>query len=276
MKQKIVLILAVLAGLLAFWLTHRYLRGEVDKIYKGAEKIQILAAARDIPAGTVLEAGDLGSKSVYKSAVGENIFRPEDLKMVLGKKIRYSLKRKEPLWWSYVEGAGADSGGLAPMIRPGLRAISIAVGGEAAVSGLVQPNDRVDILGTFIFPSRNHPGEMETVTLTLLQDVSILATGQQLGKEDYLGRSRYAGRSGGYSMVTLEVTPREAEVLVFAQQVKGRLTLSLRNPEDVSFEEQLPEIDFSHIEHNLPDLNAYRQQTIRHKSGRANTRGNTP
>ena len=55
------------------------------------------------------------------------------------------------------------------------------------------------------------------------------------------------------------------EVLTFAQHVKGQLTLALRNPEDLSFEKDLPEVDFQLLENNLPELNRYRQQHIRLK-----------
>jgi len=72
-------------------------------------------------------------------------------------------------------------------------------------------------------------------------------------------------RSSSYSTVTLEVTPREAELLVFAQQMKGRITLALRNSGDVSFEKDLPTVNFEKMESELQELNTYRQRNIRHK-----------
>jgi Flp pilus assembly protein CpaB len=153
--------------------------------------------------------------------------------------------------------------GLAHLVQSGMRAISLSVGGSSAVSGMVQPNDRVDVLGTFTMASKTVPGEMETVTLTVLQDVTVLATGQRMANQAVARRG--IAQASGYSTVTLEVTPREAELLVFAEEVKGRLVLSLRNPADVSFESDLPEIDFEHIEKRLRELNLYRQRNIRHK-----------
>jgi pilus assembly protein CpaB len=265
MRDKIILVVAIVLMVLAFWMTGQYLRNERAELYKGAEKVKILVADRHLLAGTVLEIEDLAQKSVFKTAVGENVFRPEDLNRVLGKKLRYSLKKRDPLWWSHVEMPERGRTGLAPMIRPGLRAVSISVGGAQAVSGLVQPNDRVDILGTFSFPARDGSADMETVTLTVLQDVSVLATGRQLARQDLTTGAPSLPHSSSYSTVTLEVSPREAELLVFAQTVKGELSLSLRNPDDVSFEASLPEIDFEHLENKLPELNRYRQQHIRHK-----------
>jgi len=267
MKEKIVLIASIVVGLIAFALTHHYLKSERDKLYAGAEKIQILAAARDLPAGTILKMSDLGHRSEFKTAVGENVFRWEDMQDVLDKRLIFPLKAREPLWWSHVELPRGVKEGLAPMIKSGMRALSIAIGGDAAVSGLVKPNDRVDVLGTFSFPSKTTPGEMETITLTVLQDVTVLATGQELAKETVGTRYRSSGRrGGGYSTVTFEVTLREAELLVFAQNVKGRLTLALRNPDDLHFEPEAPEIDFLHLQRKLPELNLYRQLNVRGKT----------
>ena len=51
-------------------------------------------------------------------------------------------------------------------------------------------------------------------------------------------------------------------MLVFAQQMKGRLFLTLRNPSDLHFEEKLPRVDFRRIEEELEDLNAQRQRSL--------------
>ena len=104
------------------------------------------------------------------------------------------------------------------------------------------------------------------MTLTLLQDVTVLATGTRMGRQgSYGGADTWSAQAAGYNSVSLEVTPREAEVLTFAQHVKGQLVLSLRNEDDVSFEKVLPEVEFQQIETKLPELNTYRQQSIRHK-----------
>ena len=66
-------------------------------------------------------------------------------------------------------------------------------------------------------------------------------------------------REWDYPTVTLEVTPREAEMLVFAEQIKGRLVLSLRNRNDTSYEKELPQVDFAKIRAEIEDLNVQRQ-----------------
>jgi len=256
MKNKLVLVVALLVGILAFWLSARYLASERAKLYEGAVKIKVIVAKNDIAAMTELTRDDLGIKSVYKSAVGENVFLPEDADRVIGKRLKYPLKRNEPLWWTHVDMPREIASGLAPVIQKGKRALSIAISGAASVSGLVRPNDHVDVLGTFTFPSRTNPNQVESVTLTLLQDVTVLATGSNLARQNTEGGSE---DRAGYSMVTFEVSTHEAEILVFAQQTRGQLYLSLRNPDDVSHQSEFPSVNFDYLESMLQSINEQRQ-----------------
>lgn len=272
MKEKIIPITAIVVGLIAFLLTGQYLRSQKDKLdkerlqlYAGTKRIDVVVAKNDIPAMTTIRQDDLGSDSVIESAVSPEVVSIEDAPKIVGKKIMFTLGRNRQLLWSYIEGSDrAAETSLASIVTPRMRAISLPISGASTVSSMVQPNDRVDILGTFSFPSKKKPNEMENVTITVLQDVTILATGQTMAKQS--GRRRPQVGNANYNTVTVEVTPKEAELLVFAQQMKGSLVLSLRNATDVSFEKELPEINFEHIETSLPELNQYRQKIIRHRN----------
>ena len=262
MKQKIVLLLSVVVGFIALILSGDYLRKERARLYAGAEEITVIVARRDLPAGQIVAREDLALTELFARAVGQEVFSPDDVDRILGRRLRYPVRRGAPVSWFHIELPEDRTRGLASMVRIGLRAVSIPISGAAGVSGLIAPNDRVDILGTFTFPSKTFEGELESVTLTLLQDVTVLATGQRMARDDMMGD---LGRGTAYSMITFEVTPRESELLVFAQHVKGQLHLSLRNTDDVSYEAQLPSVNFDHIETKLEEYNRFRQQEIRHK-----------
>ncbi len=268
MKQKLIPIISIAVGILAFFMTMKFTRDKEadfqkmkDDFNKRAETITVMTARHDIPGGTVLAHTDLKKKDVFKINVGDRAVLLNDGRKLLGRKVIFPIKEDSPVLWSDIEGGNSKASGLASIVKKKMRAISLSIGGTAAVSSMVRPNDHVDILGTFSFPSKTVPGEMESVTLTVLQDVTILATGQNIAK-DQLEKSK---RSSGYSSVTVEVTPREAELLVFAEQMQGRLILSLRNPDDLHFESDLPEVDFKHVETKLKEYNLYRQKYIRHK-----------
>ena len=142
-----------------------------------------------------------------------------------------------------------------------MRAVSINASGAAAVSGMVRPNDHVDVIGTFSFPKTAPDGKtvvQELVTCTILQNVLVLATGKDTAKSAPL----HVQGGTSYSTVTLEVSPREAEMLVFAEQIRGRLSLTLRNRNDTSYEKELPQVDFAKIRDEIETLNTKRQLEI--------------
>lgn len=265
MKRKVVLIASLVAGLVAAILTRAYVfscereaRAQIDAInrrYGGP--IDVLCFKRDIPGGTVLARGDLGSIRVPAYGMRGQAVTEEELSSVVGRKLLFGHSTKDVLFWSDIEGGESTAKGLSTDIKRQMRAISINCMGAASVSGMVKPNDHVDVIGTFTFPGEDgRVRKGDIVTSTILQNVLVLATGQTTAKT----RTENLGLNQGYSTVTLEVTPREAEMLAFTEQMKGRLTLTLRNRNDTTYERELPKVDFEKIRSEIEELNLKRQQ----------------
>jgi pilus assembly protein CpaB len=189
MKNKLIVLVALLIGGLAFVMNSNYLIKKREALYEGAEKVKVIVAKQDLPSNTILMIEDLALRDEFKSAVGRNAFFEKDLSSLLGRKLKYSVKRSDLLLWSQVDMPRKIESGLSPVIEKGKRAISLSISGASAVSGLVKPKDNVDILGTFSFPSRTNPHQVESVTLTLMQNVSVLATGAQIAGQEPSGRS---------------------------------------------------------------------------------------
>jgi len=269
MKQKVILIVSVVIGLLAAFLTRSYLAAKDREVARWKaefdqrnRKIAVIGVNKDLPSGTPITMEDIGGLYVVESTVKDRAVKIEDRLLLIQRKTVRPLKKDSPLFWSDIEGGDPHTRGLAEDIKQRMRAVSVNVSGAASVSGMVKPNDHVDVLGTFSFPSKTVPGEMELVTMTIMQDVLVLATGRETAKTRLLSEAR---APVSYNMVTLEVTPREAEMLVFAEQIKGRISLALRNSDDVYFESALPRVDFNMIQSEIERLNAYRQQQLLHK-----------
>ncbi len=266
MKQKLVLIASVVIGLFAALLTRSYLNAkdrDYDKLReefnKAHIKIPVCVTKRALPSGTLLTAADIGVSDVIEKQVRGRVIKEANAVVLFGRKLTHAMDDGQLIGWSDIEGGDPLSRGLSGDLRHRWRAISINVAGAASVSGMVNPNDHVDVLGTFSFPSKSVPGEMELVTFTVLQNVLVLATGKETAKSRVLGE-RSSG--GNYNTVTLEVTPREAEMLVFTEQIKGRVALALRHPEDVYYETTLPRVNFEKIQETIEQLNILRQQSI--------------
>jgi pilus assembly protein CpaB len=267
MKQKIVLIAAVVAGLVAAMLTRFYLSSKDSEVAamkaRFAERygvMEVLCYAENVPGGTIISKGQLGTKSVPAAGLRGQALTIENLGDVLGRRVVLGHRTGDIVFWADIEGGNPRDIGLAADVKKGMRAVSINASGAAAVSGMVNPNDHVDVIGTFSFPGENTKGQDALVTCTILQNVLVLATGKTTAKTP--GREGFGSAQGNYSTVTLEVTPREAEMLAFAEQIRGRLSLSLRNRRDVSFEKDLPKVDFARIREKIEELNLLRQQKV--------------
>lgn len=268
MKQKFILIVSIGIGILAAILAHAWIRSkqadfnkEMNRLYTGAEKVAVIVAVRPLPSGTTIQISDVGILSVFATSVTDDNILRDDAARIVGRTLLHPLDMHNPILWTYIDGGKQRGRNLSDDIKEKMRAVSIPVSGASGVSGMVRPNDSVDVLGSFVLPASpptTDASELEMVTLTVLQNVTVLAIGSDTQRTISDRRN-----NSGYSTVTLQVTPREAEALVFAQQMKGKLFLTLRNPSDVYFEPELPRVDFNQIERELKSLNEHRQQNIR-------------
>ncbi len=261
MRNYILLTLAVLAGILAFFISKRQLAQEYAKIKSQTETVSVVAVTRDIVAGEKIEAGDLAAIDMLRNQMTANhdyVLESQEWRVVVGERLLVPLRRGDALRWGYLNlqdmGLGANL--LTRRIPKGERALSIAVDSVSSVSSMVRPNDRVDLIATFRFPPEADGSGLDQVTMTILQNVTVLAVGQQLA-----GAVGPTGTNRSYSTVTLSVTPEEAEMLVFAQQ-KGTMVLTLRTPADIEAVENPQNVNFDYLKRNLNRYNELRRERI--------------
>jgi pilus assembly protein CpaB len=150
------------------------------------------------------------------------------------------IKKDEQITQPRVTYPGAQSG-LSRQISIGKRALSIQVTEGQAVSRLLKPGDRVDILALVDYAS----GKKERLKVkTVLQDVLILSTGLFVTnsvpiiniKGDNDSRQMKLNSYTNYNTVTLELTPFEVQKMVFLISAGNGIYLSLRNNDDKTIE----------------------------------------
>ena len=264
MKRKIVLIASLVAGLLAALLTRFYIAAKdaevrelKDAINRKYGTMEVLCYTKEIPSGTTLQKSDLGIKTVPAIGMRGQALTVESVTDIVGRKVLLGHRRGDVVFWADVEGGNPAAQGLSADVKRQMRAVSINCTGAASVSGMVKPNDHVDVIGSFDLSDPTKPSSSKAksiVTSTILQNVLVLAVGRQTAK------TRAQESAAGYATVTLEVTPREAEMLAFTEQMKGRLVLTLRNRNDAHYEKELPKVDFEKIMAEIEELNLSRQQ----------------
>ncbi|MCG3172043.1 MAG: hypothetical protein GMKNLPBB_00188 [Myxococcota bacterium] len=223
LKGRLPLILAVAFGLAAGALAWVSIKQRFAEVRKGWDLVEIIVADQDIEEGEEITNDVLSKRKVPELFATRSVLRPSQLdRDVYGRTLVMALKKGEPLTWAHFQtNRGFER--LSSVVDKTLRAVSIRVNNESSVGGFVRPNDQVDILATMRDPQS---GDM--VTVTVLQKVNVLATGNLTYASNL---TMIKEEDKNYSSVTVQVLPVEAEMLVLAQEL-GTIYLTLRNAED--------------------------------------------
>ena len=256
MRHKLLIFLAVLFGLLAFILTYKQLEAEKAKIHGDSEHVVLIRMARDMNEGEEISESDLVRFQTRRNRETQVLSREipwSDIAMVIGRKLATAVNKDQTLQTTDLQ-QPTQRNSFNNIVYKNMRAVSLAVDPVSSVNYLIQPNDNVDVIGTFRFPSASGNADLETITITILQDVKVLAVGNRWGSGSIDPRSQR-----NYGTITLQVYPDEVEMLIFASQ-KGTLSFSLRNYEDRIIDRNIEsrKVNFAMLEKEIPNYNTRR------------------
>ena len=173
----------------------------------------LVVAAKNIPEGTAIDRTSLSVREWPVATVPAGAFASTD--SLIGRVTRVAVFEGEPL----VPGRLAPSGtgpGIEVKITPGKRAMALRINDVAGVSGLIQPNSRVDVLVNI----RNEAKDGKLVSKLFMENMRVLSVGTAV-ERDADGTAIQAATAA------LEVTPQEAERLAIAAS-QGSIQLVLR------------------------------------------------
>jgi len=226
--KKTAVAASLLAGLLSVGLGHVYFQ-RLEAEVSGGPKVRVLVAVKDVPVGGILAEKLIGVREIPRAYVEQRNVRAQDLKKVIDARIGAGLKANDTILWSDMEKFSDKSRVLSGLVQQGMRAVPLD-GADVDFGGLLRPGDRVDVLLT-VGDRGNDTGS----TRTLLQNLLVLSVGRNIARaNETVGRLR----SGG--IVTLGASVENAQVLAQARR-RGELSLTLRNSEDITMVEGLPE-----------------------------------
>ena len=228
LKGRTPLVLAVVLAAIAGFLAYVSLVSSEKAVRAGWELVPAVVANEDLEAGTEVDVDNIAVRKVPEDFVTKSVIRPENVQHILGQRLAVDIKRGDLLLWSHFQ-ESREFERLSTLVQPKYRAISIKVNEESSVSQWIRPNDHVDVLGTFRDPQNN-----QMMTVTLLQNVIVLATGKIAPTTTTTGLPR---EERMYPSITLLVLPEEAEILTLAQEM-GNLYATLRNPDDISVQRE--------------------------------------
>lgn len=243
-----IVVLALAVTAVATYLVNTLAAPEaIEQVERAAEPIRprVLVATRKLNRGDRLAPDMIRWQFWPEEAVNRLYVTVEKddqeagpIKEYTGAVLRDGVEAGEPILPSKVFKRG-ESGVMAGILAPGMRAVAVGVTPESASGGFILPGDRVDVLLSHnkaqeAIRARNdrmvQAGEtpdddepmvvLSTTTETILRNVHVLATDGAVGPPE--------GSNVQARTVTLELTPKQTELISTAQTM-GNLSLALRS-----------------------------------------------
>lgn len=209
---------AIIVALITSLLIYNTLQKRGKPEVASVETQPVAIATADLSWGTVLTNETIKVVPFLKSSLPEGCF--SDPSSLVGRVLISQVKANEPIFESRLAPTSIKAGGVAAVISPKKRAIAVRVDRTIGVSGFIRPGNRVDVLVTLSTGKAT-----QSITKTVLQNILVRTVGAEIerkGKED---------KPYDVDVITLEVTPEEAENLALAA-TEGKLQLALRNYND--------------------------------------------
>lgn len=187
----------------------------------------VLVAAADIPIGSTVTADAMTWAEWPKNGISNRFIQQvegeDQITPLVGSFARASFYAGEPI--SDAKLIRADQGFMAAILPSGMRAVATQISPDTSAGGFILPNDRVDVVMTRAADSAAAAGGNAFQTETILNNVRVLAIDQTI--EDQDGQKVVVGQTA-----TLELSPRQVQILTVAQRMADRLTLALRSIAD--------------------------------------------
>jgi len=216
--RRTTLIAALVLALGTGWLTLSYLSNLQRQTNANTTPVNVIVAAQEIPARVPITPAMLGIVKRPANAIDPDTIT--DARQVVGSLSLITIPAGGAINASMV-GHPSDVG-LTVRLTPGMRAVSVSIDKVKGISGLVQPGDRVDVIA-----QAPKSGPAPPPAATILRGVRILAIGDALEASS----ATPSPQEQTAATVTLEVTPKQANLLVMAD-VNTTLRLALRSPKE--------------------------------------------
>ncbi|MEQ1691767.1 MAG: Flp pilus assembly protein CpaB [Gemmatimonas sp.] len=209
-RYSLVLFASLFVAALATFLVFRFINASTAR--NQIATLPVVVAAKDIAEGAEIQEADVRVEQWPEPVVPENAF--EATVRISGRVSRVPIYAGEAIVPGRLAPEGATPG-LEAKIVAGKRAMGVRINDVSGMNGMIQPNSRVDILLSLTGAA----GEQQA-TKVFMENMRVLATGPDFTRNA-------EGRVTPSTVVMIEVTPEEAELLAAATQ-RGQIQLVLR------------------------------------------------
>ncbi len=197
---------SIMLGCVSAWMIDQYINDKTGEIESRSrlDQLTLLVAARDLSRDAIIEEADFVTENFPVKWAPDDAITLDQAEALLGKRLLSAVRSGQPLLHIHLR--EAELPGVATLLGPELKAVSITVDPSSAASGLIRGGDRVDL-----FVSLDHQGKR--LTTGLLRSVQVLGVGDLSSVNP-----RTDTASAAESNITLAVSQADAVKLVAARE----------------------------------------------------------
>jgi Flp pilus assembly protein CpaB len=218
---------------LAIFFVHFYVQNQINQKMREFESVDVLAAARDIPAMTILKEGDFKAIHVAQKFVQPETFIDkipgQNAAYLVGKKTLITLPADTQISRFMVAEIAIQD--LEKTIPLGKRAYALYLPRTETLR-LIHAGSHVDVVANLTSAAAS--GTEQVQAKTVLQDILVLNVRDEMFNQN---QAKPVGTpsNDSYTLLTLAVTPHEAELLAVTEKVsQGDFRILIRSPYDSS------------------------------------------
>ena len=219
----IVLLMALISGLFASFTVMKYIKNGNKEPVKNT--VSVVVAKEQIPAGSAVLSEQMELMDREKETIPVGAF--ETIDQLKDRVARTTIYPGEVILQDRLIKPGTP-GGLPALIPEGYRAITVRVDDAKSVAGFVRPGHHIDLIVTV---DVEESVKRETKSKVILQNIKVLATGQEIEMNDNEEGSAKKKQTKVVPTVTLLVTLEQAERVTLASSA-GNIRLILRSHTD--------------------------------------------
>ncbi|AHA27598.1 Flp pilus assembly protein CpaB [Candidatus Liberibacter americanus] len=210
---------AVISGIIAMrLLSHDPVTKDEIEANPSIKLVNVLVAAHDMPMGSTIyresiEWAAYPEENLFAGFIND-VNRPKAIEELNGAIVRFPILKGDPIRLErLLDNSNLSGGHLSNILPKGKLAIAVDISASTAVSGMIIPNDRVDVMAV----------KFDKKVSIVLKNIRVLAIDQNMDE----GQTSIIGTTA-----ILEVNSEQAVKLIAAQSSTSKLILVLRSISD--------------------------------------------
>ena len=227
--------LSLVVALISVFMVYSYIEGvEAKLVEKYGKLVTVVVAKKNIERWELVDDSKVYARQVPDKLAHSKAFK--NIEEVNNTIATAPILKDEVITSPRVTFPNIKTG-LSRQVSPGKRAISIPADDSITVGKLIKPGDRVDVIAKLDYAG----GKKDKVIIrTVLQDVLVLSTGRNMTNSipkygvktpteiKVMNLDTYAN----FNVVTLELSPDEAQKIIYLMSDSVKIFLTLRNNDD--------------------------------------------